>query len=71
MEDKLIQFIKDNIDMDDVRHTYSKMVICRCSLDYQNYNLYCQINDLIDDFCNDNKIDNDFDTFEIFDKLFD
>ena len=70
MEDKLIQFIKDNIDIEKARHVYSKMVICRCSLDYQDINLYNTINELINNYCLKNNIENTYKVYIIFEKLF-
>ena len=72
MEKKIIEFVKANINMEDVNYTYSKMCVNRTSLHYQNPYLYNKINDLVEEFCIDNDIDNEyFDIEEIFDKIMD
>lgn len=72
MEQKMIEFVKANVDMEDVNYTYSKMCVNRTPLHYQNHSLYNQIEDLVEEFCMDNDMDNeDFDIEEIFDKIMD
>ena len=69
---ELIEFVKENIDMDDVKHTYEKMCLNKTALHYQNYSLYYNIITLIAEFCTDNDMCDDFfDVEEIFYKLMD
>ncbi len=72
MEKKMIEFVKANVDMEDVNYTYSKMCVNRTPLHYQNHSLYNKINDLVEEFCIDNDMNSeDFDIEEIFDKIMD
>ena len=72
MKKKMIEFIKENVDMEDVNYTYSKMCVNRTSLHYQNHSLYNKIDDLVEEFCMDNDMDSeDFDIEEIFDEIID
>ena len=71
IENKLIEFIINNIDTNEIELTYSQMCIERCNLHSANYRLYTKIDDLVEEFCIDNEIENDFDTEDVFDELFD
>lgn len=72
MEKKIIEFVKANVNMEDVNYTYSKMCVNRTPLYHQNPTLFNQIDDLVAEFCIDNDINNeDFDIEEIFDKIMD
>lgn len=55
--DELIKYVKDNVDMDEVFYTFSKMCINRSCLRVENSSLYNQISDLVDDFGCDNGVD--------------
>ena len=71
MEKKMIEFVKANVDMQEVDYTFSRMCIERRSLGYINPRLYDKINDLIEDFGCDNDIDvSDILVEDIFDELF-
>jgi hypothetical protein len=68
---QMVEYIKTNVDMDEVGYTYSRMCIERCSLRIENPTLYNKISDLIDDFGCDNDFDvSDISVEEIFDELF-
>lgn len=56
MKEKLIEFIKENVSIEDINYTFSRMCIERSSLRYQNNNLYNQLSDLVDDFIVDNEL---------------
>ena len=71
IENKLIEFIINNINTDEIELTYSQMCVERCSLYIANHRLFTKIDDLVEEFCIDNEIENDFDTEDVFDELFD
>jgi hypothetical protein len=72
MRKKLVEYVRTNVDMEEVGYTFSRMCIERCSLGYQNPNLYDEISDLIEDFGCDNDFDvSDILVEDIFDELFD
>ena len=72
MEQKMIEFIKENVNMEVVYYTYGEMCVNRTPLHYQNNTLYNHISDLVEEFCIDNDMDSeDFDIEEIFDKIMD
>ena len=56
MEERLIEFIKDNISLEDCQYTYSKMCVERIPLRYANNQLYNKLGDLVDDFVADNEL---------------
>ena len=56
MKEKLIEFIKENVSIEDINYTFSRMCIERTPLHYQNNNLYNQLSDLVDDFIADNEL---------------
>ena len=56
MEERLIDFIKNNISLEDCQYTYSKMCIERIPLRYANNQLYNKLGDLVDDFVADNEL---------------
>lgn len=70
IENKLIEFITNNIDTNEIELTYSKMCIERCNLHSANNRLYTKIDDLVEEFCIDNEIENDFDTEDVFEELY-
>lgn len=67
----MVNFIIENIDVDDVKNTYRKMAVNRTPLYHQNHTLFNRVDDLIVEFCNDNDIEDDFDVEEIFEKVLD
>lgn len=73
IKDKLIEFLKDNIDNADVQVTYSRMCIERAPLRMVNNNLYNKLSDLVDDFLQDNDITDEWfeETFIDIEDLFD
>lgn len=69
---KMVEFIKANVNMEEVYYTFGEMCINRTPLHYQNHSLYNQIDDLIEEFCMDNDMNcEDIDIEEIFDKIMD
>ena len=56
MKEKLIEFIKENVSIEDINYTFSRMCIESTPLCYQNNNLYHQLSDLVDDFIADNEL---------------
>ena len=72
MEQKMIEFVKANVNMEEVYYTFGEMCVNRTPLYYQNPSLYNKIDDLVEEFCIDNDMDSeDFDIEEIFDKIMD
>lgn len=72
MEQKMIEFVKANVNMEVVYYTYGEMCVNRTPLYYQNPSLYNKIDDLVVDFCMDNDMNcEDIDIEEIFDKIMD
>ena len=72
MEQKIIEFIKKNVNIEEVYYTYGEMCVNRTPLYHQNPTLFNQIDDLVEEFCIDNDMDSeDFDIEEIFDKIMD
>ena len=43
MKEKLIEFIKENVSIEDINYTFSRMCIERTPLYYQNNNLYLYV----------------------------
>jgi hypothetical protein len=71
MENEMIQFIKENVDMEEVNFTYKKMCENKTPLYHQNYALFVTIDALIVDFCCDNNIDEYYDVEDIFNEIID
>lgn len=60
MVKKLIEFVLSEIDIEDVKYTYSRMCINRCNLFHENYSLYNKLDDLVHDFIIDNDLYDDW-----------
>lgn len=60
MVKKLVEYILENVDIEDVNYTYSKMCIERTSLNVANYDLYNKLSDLVVDFVLDNELSDEW-----------
>lgn len=80
MNTKLIEYIREHVDNDEVARAWEEIDKWRCPLSHADSRLYSKINDLIDDFCFDNDLDKydydpeeyaweDFDPDYIFEEL--
>lgn len=56
MKEKLINYVYDNLDLDEVQFTFGNMCIERSNLMNTNSKLYYKISDLVDDFISDNEL---------------
>lgn len=77
MEKQLIEFVKENVNSEECAWAYSQMCIKRMPLNCVDYELYCRIGDLIDDFVEDNELgeewfeENFSDIYDVFEKILD
>ncbi len=67
----MIQFVKENVDMEEVNFTYKKMCENKTPLYNQNYALFNKIDGLIVEFCCDNNIDEYYDVEDVFNEIID
>lgn len=67
MKTKLIDYLRSNIDDFDERADLALSVIGRnrCSLEYADPALAYEMSDLVEEWCEDNEVENNFDLEEL------
>lgn len=56
----LIEYVLENVDIEDIRYTYSRMCIHRHPLCCENYSLECKLEDLVKDFIEVHELNEDW-----------
>ena len=60
MTKKLVNYILENVNVEEIRFTYSQMCMKKTDLARQNWELYNDLENYVDNFIEDNELDDEW-----------